>query len=158
VVIVIAGAVVGRVLEVSDHPDAQAIWLASVDIGGQELEIVFGGQHKIKAGDLVPVAPRGATVQVRPADRDRPARFKKMRARRYRGQRSHGMLCSLDELGWYINGPDEVAVLRGLSPGHSLRSVPADERSRYVERPDVLLLADVNDAARADETSQTVTK
>jgi tRNA-binding EMAP/Myf-like protein len=158
VVIVTAGAVVGCVLEVSDHPDAQAIWLATVDIGGRKLEIVFGGQRKIAAGELVPVAPPGATVQVRPADRYRPARFKKMRVRRYRGQRSHGMLCSLDELGWCVGGPDEVPVLRRLEPGYSLHSLKSNkDRSDHVERPDALLLADVNDAAR-DETSQTVTK
>lgn len=62
-------------------------------------------------GDMVPLAPPGALL---------PGR-KKMRRRRYRGQASHGMFCSLSELGWDPNGPDEVVLLRGdLEPGQSL--------------------------------------
>ena len=156
--IVTAGAVVGRVLEVQNHPNGEAIWLATVDIGEQKLKIVFGGKHKVKADDLVPVAPPGARVQVQPADLYNPARIRKMRVRRYRGERSHGMLCSLDELGWCVGAPDEVAVLRGLLPGDCLHPLSEDERRKYVERPDSLQLADVDDAARPAEDSQRVTK
>ena len=158
-VIVTAGAKVGRVLEVSDHPNGHRIWLTKIDLGsGQKVQIVFGGQHKVQAGDLVPVAPPGARVQVRPADLYNPARFRKMRVRRYRGERSYGMLCSLDELGWYVNGPDEVAVLRGLEPGDCLHSLPVDKRPRHVERPEVLQLADFDPSARPAQAGQGVTK
>jgi phenylalanyl-tRNA synthetase beta chain len=155
VLIIVAGARVGRVLEVDPHPDAERVWLATVDIGDQELRIVFGGKHKVEAGNLVPVAPPGVRVQVRPSD---PPRTKKMRARTYRGERSHGMLCSLDELGWFVGGPDEVAVLRGLEPGDCLHSLAVDERARHVERPDVLQLADVDPAEQSARTGQGVTK
>jgi tRNA-binding EMAP/Myf-like protein len=109
--VVISGAVVGRILEVSDHPNADRLWIVQVDIGGRKLGIVHGGTRQLQPGDLVPVAPPGARLST----------GKRMRTRRYRGQRSEGMLCSLDELGWTVNGPDAVATLWGLTPGHPLR-------------------------------------
>jgi hypothetical protein len=42
------------------------------------------------------------------------------------------MLCSLDELGWLRNGPDEVAVLRDLALGQSLDDLPAERRPAVV--------------------------
>jgi len=157
VVVVVTGAVVGRALEINEHPHGQRIWLTSVDLGWMRVQIVFGGDHIVEVDDLVPVAPPGALVQVRPSDLNLPPRIKKMRARNFRGQRSHGMLCSLDELGWSVGGPDEVAVLRGLRPGDCLHSLSVNERVRYVERPDILQLADVP-AERAARTGQRVTK
>lgn len=44
----------------------------------------------------------------------------KIRRRRYRGQVSNGMLCSLDELGWIKQGPDQVALLQGVETGERL--------------------------------------
>jgi tRNA-binding EMAP/Myf-like protein len=154
-VIIIAGARVGRILEVKLHPVAERIWLATVDIGGGKVQIVFGGKYKLRAGELVPAAPPGARAQVRPSD---PPRIKKMRVRTYRGERSHGMLCSLDELGWTLGGPDEVAVLRGLEPGDCLHSLSVDQRAGHVERPDSLQLADVDDAALPAQDGQIATK
>jgi hypothetical protein len=55
-----------------------------------------------------------------------------MRARRYRGEWSHGMLCSLDELGWIHGGPNEVAVLHSLTPGQSLDNLPRQHRAKVV--------------------------
>jgi hypothetical protein len=34
------------------------------------------------------------------------------------------MLCSLDELGWTRSAPDQVAVLRDVTPGDSLDNRP----------------------------------
>jgi phenylalanyl-tRNA synthetase beta chain len=106
--------VVGRVLTVSAHPFADAIRLAEVDLGdGQPVQIVFGGPDVVVKGDLVPVAPPGSHVPKG-----------KMRRRRYRGELSHGMLCSLDELGWTRSAPDQVAVLRNVTPGDNLDNRP----------------------------------
>jgi hypothetical protein len=63
---------------------------------------------------------------------DGSQQIKKMRARRYRGERSHGMLCSLDELGWIRGGPDEVATLCDLTPGELLDHLPANRRPEVV--------------------------
>jgi tRNA-binding EMAP/Myf-like protein len=133
-VIVTAGAVAGQVVAVSRHPNAVRIWLAFVDLGGGlPVTIVFGGRYMVQERDLVPVAPPGARVMA--LNGLDAGRTKKMRNRKYRGQRSHGMLCSLDELGWTVDGPDEVAVLRRLKPGDSLDFIDKDRRVEHVVRP-----------------------
>jgi phenylalanyl-tRNA synthetase beta chain len=110
------GIVAGRVLKVWSHPNADRIFLALVDIGDQRpLQIVFGGSRRLQAGEVIPVAPPGARL---------PG-INRMRRRRYRGEDSYGMFCSLDELGWAKGAQDEVAVLDGsLLPGTSLDEIP----------------------------------
>lgn len=92
---------VGRVLEVSVHPNGDHIRKATVDVGNKSVSIVFGGPDIVHKGDLVPVALPGARL---------PGRSK-LRKRNWRGVRSEGMLCSSDELGWTQGGPDEVLIL-----------------------------------------------
>jgi hypothetical protein len=108
------------------------IWLADVGLGNgtTPLQIVFGGDHKLTGGELVPVAPPGSWATMR-----RPGicdKRKKMRVRSYRGERSHGMLCSLDELGWIRGGPNEVAIFCDLEPGQSLDDLPRHQRPEVV--------------------------
>ncbi len=124
------GAVVGEVVAVKSHPNAQKVWLAyvQVDDSHDTVQIVFGGLRKLKPGEQVPVALPGTRVIVQ--GRDKP---KKMRVRSYRGERSHGMLCSLRELGWVKACFDEVAVLRDLRPGQRLDDIDELDRPRYVE-------------------------
>ena len=110
-----SGVVVGRVVEVKRHPNADRIRLALVDLGiGEPVQIVFGGPPNVHEGDLVPVAPPGSRL---------PNKLHEMRRRRYRGESSYGMLCSLAELGWNPDAPDEVALLRNVTPGDSLDKV-----------------------------------
>src|SRR5206468_13049918 len=60
-----SGVVVGRLLAVERHPNADKLWLTSVDIGdGEPLQIVCGAD-KISPGDLVPVALGGSTLTAR---------------------------------------------------------------------------------------------
>ena len=82
--------VVGRVLEVARHPNADTLWLTRVDVGqaGGELEIVCGAQN-LEVGQLVPTAMVGAVLQ---GDR-------RIERSKIRGQVSNGMLCSAIELG-----------------------------------------------------------
>lgn len=124
------GAVVGRVMRVRTHPNAQKVWLSDIRVDDSQdvVQIVFGGLRMLDPGDLVPVALPGARVIV--LGRDKP---KKMRIRSYRGERSHGMLCSVRELGWLEASMDEVAVLRGLRPGQSLDEVAPEDRRAHVE-------------------------
>ena len=114
------GVVVGRVVKVRPHPGGERIWLADVDIGvDYQPQIVWGGVPIVEAGNLVPVAPPGAWL---PATKVRPRPYK-IRRRRYRGEVSQGMLCSLAELGWDLSVTDWVAILDGsigLRPGESL--------------------------------------
>jgi tRNA-binding EMAP/Myf-like protein len=134
-IIVSHGAKVGLVVDVRAHPNAQHIRLSYVDLGDGcwPAQIVFGGCYQVQADDLVPVAPPGSWVFIERIPMSAP-KAKKMRSRRYRGMRSHGMLCSLNELGWAFDGPDEVATLRDVVPGEGLDGLSYDERLDRVER------------------------
>ena len=80
--------IVGKILEVKSHPNADRLRLALVDIGKEKLEIVCGASN-IKPDQLVPVALVGAVLpnglEIKPAE--------------IRGVKSNGMLCAEDELG-----------------------------------------------------------
>jgi tRNA-binding EMAP/Myf-like protein len=119
----VKGVVVGRIVNVRLHPRGEYIWLADVDIGASDhLQIVWGGWHLLAEGSIVPVAPPGARLND----------GKKMRRRSYRGEISHGMLCSLAELGWDPDVMDRVALLKdsvGLLPGDPLDDRDADWQS-----------------------------
>jgi phenylalanyl-tRNA synthetase beta chain len=80
--------VVGRVLAVERHPDAQTLWLTRVDVGQEApLDIVCGAQN-LQIGQLVPTALVGAVL---PGSR-------RIERTKIRGQVSYGMLCSAAEL------------------------------------------------------------
>ena len=93
--------VVGRVLEVRRHPNADTLWLARVDVGeaGGELEIVCGAQN-LEPDQLVPTALVGAVL---PGDR-------RIERTKIRGEVSNGMLCSAVELGLGTDG-DGIHIL-----------------------------------------------
>jgi len=107
-------------MKIRPHVAGEHIWLADVDINiGYHPQIVWGGLPVVRAGNLVPVAPPGARVPV-VGTKTGPY---KIRRRRYRGEVSEGMLCSLAELGWNASVTDQVALLNdasGLHPGQSL--------------------------------------
>src|SRR5688500_762698 len=81
--------VVGRLLSVERHPNADKLWLTTVDVGGAEpLQIVCGADN-VSVGDLVPVAKVGCVL---PGER-------RIKRSQIRGVESQGMLCSAIELG-----------------------------------------------------------
>ena len=80
--------VVGRVLEVEKHPDADRLNLTKVDVDDEVLNIVCGAKN-VRADMLVAVAKVGAKL---------PNGLKIKKAK-VRGAESLGMLCSASELG-----------------------------------------------------------
>jgi phenylalanyl-tRNA synthetase beta chain len=97
--------VVGELLEVRKHPNADRLSLTRVDTGdGRALEIVCGATN-IAAGQRVPVALPGAVL---PGDR-RIERTEKM------GVVSNGMLCSGDELN-LTSDADGILILPPETP------------------------------------------
>ena len=100
--------VVARILDVRRHPNADTLWLASVDAGEGPLEIVCGAQN-LEVGQLVPAALVGAVL---PGDR-------RIERSKIRGVVSNGMLCSAIELGLGSDA-DGIHVLghgEELAPG-----------------------------------------
>ncbi|WP_163184231.1 phenylalanine--tRNA ligase subunit beta [Neobacillus sedimentimangrovi] len=85
----ITGVVVGHVLEREQHPNADKLSKCLVDIGeGEPVQIICGAPN-VAQGQKVAVAKVGAVL---------PGNFKIKKAK-LRGEESHGMICSLQELG-----------------------------------------------------------
>lgn len=94
----IEGVLVGKILTLEKHSDADKLWITNIDIGSEVICIVTGATN-IKIGDYVPVAIVGATL---------PGGIK-IEKTDFRGVDSFGMLCSLKELGYSENViPKEV--------------------------------------------------
>lgn len=91
--------VVGKILEITKHPDAEKLVITQVDVGQEVLQIVTGANN-IQVGDYIPVAKNGSSL---------PGGIK-IKSGKLRGVESNGMLCSLEELGLskddYENAPD----------------------------------------------------
>ncbi|HRZ95604.1 MAG TPA: phenylalanine--tRNA ligase subunit beta [Candidatus Moranbacteria bacterium] len=85
----IPGVIVGKILEIKKHPNADKLQLLKVDVGaGSALNIVCGAWN-IKAGDKVPVALVDTNL----------SNGMKIKEAEIRGEKSFGMLCAEDELG-----------------------------------------------------------
>lgn len=80
---------VAQVKSLRPHPDADKLRLVTVDLGGEDLEVVCGA-HNFEAGAKVAYAGIGAEL---------PGGFKIKKAK-IRGIESLGMLCAEDELGF----------------------------------------------------------
>jgi phenylalanyl-tRNA synthetase beta chain len=111
--------VVGRVVDLRRHPNADTLWLTRVDVGpaGGEIEIVTGAQN-LKKGQLVPTALVGAVL---PGER-------RIERTRIRGEVSQGMLCGEADLGVGSN-LDDILILEpgdGVAPGTPLADLLGD--------------------------------
>ncbi|TGE31050.1 phenylalanine--tRNA ligase subunit beta [Desulfosporosinus sp. Sb-LF] len=79
--------VIGEIVSLTKHPDADRLWVCVVNVGQEEVTIVTGAQNLL-VGDRIPVAMVGATL---PNDLS-------IRKSKLRGVVSLGMLCSREEL------------------------------------------------------------
>jgi len=108
--------VVGRILSVGKHPDADRLLVTMVDVGSGTIQVVTGATN-IKAGDLVPVALDGSTL---------PGGVK-IKKGKLRGVESCGMMCSISELGLtkddYPNAEEDgIFILEGdIKPGTDIK-------------------------------------
>ncbi|WP_448380182.1 phenylalanine--tRNA ligase subunit beta [Gloeomargarita sp.] len=108
-----AGVVVGRVLSRQPHPQADKLSVCQVDVGqGEPLTIVCGAAN-VRAEALVPVALVGTylpciDLHILPVEK--------------RGVTSHGMICSLAELGLAKTSPGiHIFSDPELQPGQDVR-------------------------------------
>jgi phenylalanyl-tRNA synthetase beta chain len=124
---------VARVLEAGAHPSADRLSLCVVDAGGEEPVQVVCGAPNVVEGALYPFVPAGATL---------PGGVRIDRVE-IRGEHSHGMLCSEQELAL---GRDSAGIMRlpdGLSVGASfVDALELDDARLTLEitpnRPDLL--------------------
>ena len=93
-----SGVVVGKVLSVEPHPNADKVRLCTVDIGADAPSQIICGAWNFDAGAIVPVAVPGAVLQ---------GDFEIGR-RTIRGVESNGMICSEEELGL---GDDAAGIM-----------------------------------------------
>lgn len=84
----IKGVVVGEIVEIAPHPQADKLVVCQVNIGTERIQIVTGATN-MAPGNRVPVAPAGAEL---------PGGLK-LKKTRLRGIESWGMMCSGKELG-----------------------------------------------------------
>jgi phenylalanyl-tRNA synthetase beta chain len=87
------GVTVGRVVDVSRHPNADRLVLATVDLGGEQHTVVCGAPN-VAAGQKVPFARVGASLI--DGHTGKPTVLKPAVIR---GVESAGMVCSEKELG-----------------------------------------------------------
>jgi phenylalanyl-tRNA synthetase beta chain len=102
------GVVLGLVESCEKHPDADKLKLTIVDIGSEKLAIVCGAPN-VAVGQKVAVATIGTVLYTENGDNFTIKKGK------IRGQDSHGMLCSENELGLGI-GSDGIMVLETKLP------------------------------------------
>ena len=100
---------IGKVVELNPHPNAERLRLATVDIGTEQVTVVCGASN-VSPGQKVPFAQVGArlidahsgkTLELTPA--------------KIRGIRSEGMLCSERELG-ISDSHEGIMILSSEAP------------------------------------------
>ncbi len=80
--------VVGKIVKIEKHPDADKLQICQLDVGQEELVQIVTGATNVFEGALVPVALHGSTLP----------NGMKIKKGKLRGVASNGMLCSGEEL------------------------------------------------------------
>ncbi len=106
-----SGVVVGEVLSVEPHPDADKLRVCQVTDGTDTVQVVCGAPN-VRDGLKVPFAVVGAQL---------PGDFK-IRKAKLRGAESNGMLCSESELGLSDNHEGLMELPGGAPTGQDLRA------------------------------------
>lgn len=89
----LSNIVVGKILSLTKHENSDHLWICSVDVGADSpIQIVTGAQN-LSQNDFVPVALHNSVVHG----------GHKITKGKLRGAESHGMLCSVAELGLTVN-------------------------------------------------------
>ena len=105
--------VVGRVVDLIQHPDADRLRVATVDVGtAAPLQIVCGAPN-VALGMCAPTALVGAVL---------PGGFT-IRKSKLRGIESHGMLCSAKELGLAESSDGLLPLPPDSRPGQDVRAL-----------------------------------
>lgn len=123
--------VVGHVLEVTKHPKSDHLHLCQVDVGQDEPIQIVCGAPNVVAGQKVIVALKNARI----------AGNVKIKQGRMRGERSEGMLCALQEIGF----SDSVAPKKYEDGIYILPedAVPGEPVYKYLGMDDAIIDLDL---------------
>lgn len=115
--------VVGKILKIERHPDADKLIVCQVQITeeGDQVQIVTGAPN-VKEGDVIPVVLDGGRV-AGGHDGEKPAGGIKIKKGKLRGVESHGMMCSIEELGstkeMYPEAPEDGIYIFSDNPEYA---------------------------------------
>lgn len=98
--------VVGRILTVEPHPNADKLRVCKVDIGENEPSIIVCGGSNLKQNQLTVVATPGAKVAWHGMND-----IVEIKPTKLRGVESNGMICSSSEIGLEELFPDRKSVV-----------------------------------------------
>ncbi len=128
----LANVVLGTVLDVKPHPNADKLKLAAVDAGKETFDVVCGGVN-LKQGMKVAFARIGALVKWHGEDK-----WTELQAAKIRGVESKGMICSAEELDL----PDDKAVEHGIMDLSHVAAKPGTPLAEALGMNDVILEVD----------------
>jgi len=94
----ITNVVIGKIIEIGAHPDADKLLVTQVDVGEEEVIQIVTGAQNVFAGATIPVALSGATL---------PGGIN-IKKGKLRGVESNGMLCSIAELNLTLDDCPEA--------------------------------------------------
>jgi len=118
-----AGVVVGKVLTVDKHPNADRLRVTTVDVKTEILTIVCGAPN-VEVGQFVPVATIGAILP----------NGLEIKESEIRGEKSYGMICAEDELGLGSNHEGIMVLDKKAKIGEAF--------SEYLNLDDIILEID----------------
>lgn len=122
--------VVGKVLTVERHPDADKLVVCQVqvDADGRTIQIVTGAPN-IKEGAVVPVVLDGGRVAGGHDGKVTPGGIK-IKKGKLRGVESEGMMCSIEEMGrtreMYPDAPEEGLYIFSDNPAYDGLEIGSD--------------------------------
>ncbi|MFP8488106.1 phenylalanine--tRNA ligase subunit beta [Gracilimonas sp. Q87] len=112
------GVIVGEVLEVRAHPNADRLQICDVNLGDTKTQIVCGAKN-VAAGQKVPVATVGSTLPIKLDDGSNLT----IKKAKLRGEVSEGMICAEDELGLGTDHSGIMVLDEGLKIGKPISDI-----------------------------------
>ena len=115
--------VVGKILKIEKHPDANKLVVCQVDVGEEEAVQIVTGASNVFEGAVVPVVLAGGRVAGGHDGSANPEDGIKIKKGKLRGVVSNGMMCSVEELGsskeMYPDAPEDGIYIfhKDVKPG-----------------------------------------
>lgn len=108
--------VVGKIVKIEKHPDADKLVVCKLDVGQEELVQIVTGAPNVFEGAYVPVALDGSRIPGPLHGQPKVEGGVEIKAGKLRGVESFGMLCSFEELGFTdkvvpVNQKDGIWIL-----------------------------------------------